>query len=234
MRSSPYILEISVETLDAALAAQRGGAHRIELCSDLAQGGLTPATALMRDVREQVTLPIFAMVRPRGGDFVYSGAEFSTMERDVETAKRLGMDGVVLGILKEDGHVDVERTKQLVGLAQPLPVTFHRAFDVSADLRKSLEDVIQTGAARILTSGGAKTAPEGLNALTELVRTAGDRVIIIPGSGITTSSVLGVAERTHASEFHAGLSTVVRTADGQRNGFEAEVRKLVELLTTAS
>jgi copper homeostasis protein len=231
---NPYLLESSVETLDAALAAQRGGAHRIELCSDLAQGGLTPATALMRDVRERVTLPIFAMVRPRGGDFVYSGAEFATMERNIETAKQVGMDGVVLGILKRNGHIDIERTKQLVGLAQPLPVTFHRAFDASADLRKSLEDVIQTGAARILTSGGAKTAPEGLATLAELVDAACDRIIVVPGSGIVASNVLGIAERTHACEFHAGLSTVVRTADGQRNGFEAEVRKLVELLTTAS
>ena len=158
----------------------------------------------MLAVRKQVTLPIFAMVRPRGGDFVYSAAEFAAMEHEVETAKQLGIDGVVLGILKGDGHVDVERTKRLVGLARPLPVTFHRAFDVSADLRRSLEGVIQTGAARILTSGGAATAPEGLNVLEELVDAAGGRVIIIPGSGITTSNVLRIAERTHASEFHAG------------------------------
>jgi copper homeostasis protein len=230
----PYILEISVETLGAALAAQRGGADRIELCSDLAQGGLTPGKALMRTVHDQVRLPIFTMIRPRRGDFVCSGAEFAAMERDVETAKQLGMDGVVLGILKEDGHVHVERAKQLVELARPLPVTFHRAFDASADLRRSLEDVVETGAARILTSGGAETALEGLDALAELVEAAQGRVIIIPGCGITTANVLRIAGRTRACEFHAGLSSVMRGADAERNGFEAEVRKLVELLAMAS
>jgi copper homeostasis protein len=228
-----HILEISVETLDAALAAQRGGAHRIELCSHLERGGLTPGTALMRAVREQVTLPIFAMIRACGGDFVYSGAEFATMQRDIETARQLGMDGVVLGILKEDGHVDIERTRELVERARPLPVTFHRAFDVSAKLRKSLEDVIQTGAARILTSGGATTAPKGLAALAELVEIACGRILIVPGSGINASNVLRVAQRTGAREFHSGLSSAVSGARGSRNGFEAEVRRLAEVLTNS-
>jgi len=232
MRNS-YILEISVETLDAALAAQRGGAHRIELCSNLAQGGLTPGTALMRTVREQVTLPIFAMIRPRGGDFVYSAAELATMQGDIGTARQLGMDGVVLGILKEDGHVDIQRTRELVEHARPLPVTFHRAFDVSADLRKSLEDVIQTGAARLLTSGGAANAPDGLAALAELVDPADDRMIIVPGSGINASNVQRVAQHTRAREFHSGLSSVARGADGQWKDFEAEVRSIVEILATS-
>jgi copper homeostasis protein len=226
-----YILEISLETLDAALAAQRGGAHRIELCSHLAQGGLTPGIALMRAVRKQVTLPIFAMIRPRGGDFAYSGAEFASMQRDIETARQIGMDGVVLGILKEDGHVDVRRTRELVERARPVPVTFHRAFDVSAELRKSLEDVIQTGAARLLTSGGATTAPKGLAALAKLVEIACGRILIVPGSGINASNVLRVAQHTGAREFHSGLSSAVPGARASKNGFEAEVRKLAELLT---
>ncbi|HKB97891.1 MAG TPA: copper homeostasis protein CutC, partial [Terriglobales bacterium] len=153
--ASPYLLEISVATAEAAVAAERGGAHRIELCAELRLGGLTPGEELMRQAREQVRLPIFAMIRPRAGDFVYSTEEIAHMRRAIATAKRLGMDGVVLGLLTEDPRVDVQRTRELVKLAQPLPVTFHRAFDDVADLDAALEDVIETGAARILTSGGA-------------------------------------------------------------------------------
>jgi copper homeostasis protein len=225
-----YILEISVETLDAALAAQRGDADRIELCSDLAQEGLTPGTELMRVVRDQVDLPIFTMIRPRGGDFVYSDAEFAAMKSGIASAGKLGMDGVVLGILKEDRHVDIERTRQLVELARPLPVTFHRAFDVSADVRTSLEDVIATGATRILTSGGAPTAPEGLASLAELVAAAGDRIIIVPGSGINASNALGVAQESRACEFHSGLSSVMPSADRHGDRFAAAVRELAGVL----
>jgi copper homeostasis protein len=225
-----FVLEITVETIDAALAAQRGGADRIELCSQLTLGGLTPATDLMHVVRQRVQLPIFAMIRPRAGDFVYSGAEFQLMQRDIETARGLGMNGIVLGILREDRSVDVARTRQLVQLAGPLPVTFHRAFDVSADLPKSLEDVIETGATRILTSGGAPTAPKGLPALAELVAAAGDRIIIVPGSGINPSNILRVAQESGAREFHSGLSSVVSRAERQWDRFEAEVRSLADLL----
>jgi copper homeostasis protein len=225
-----FVLEITVETVDGALAAQRGGADRIELCSQLAQGGLTPGTDLMRVVRRRVPLPLFAMIRPRASDFVYSGAEFQVMQRDIETARGLGMNGIVLGILREDRSVDVARTRQLVQLARPLPVTFHRAFDVSADLPKSLEDVIETGATRILTSGGAPTAPKGLPALAELVAAAGDRIIIVPGSGINPSNILLVAQESRAREFHSGLSSVLSRAERQWDRFEAEVRNLVDLL----
>jgi copper homeostasis protein len=225
-----FILEIAVETVDAALAAQRGGANRIELCSQLAQDGLTPASDLMHVVRQRVPLPIFAMIRPRAGDFVYSGEEFQLMQRDIETARGLGMNGIVLGILRDDRSVDVARTRQLVQLAHPLPVTFHRAFDLSADLRKALEDVIETGATRILTSGGAPTAPKGLPALAELVAAAGDRIIIVPGSGINPSNILRVAQRSRAREFHSGLSSILRDGDRHGSRFEATVRKLVEAL----
>ena len=226
---SHFVHEITVETVDAALAAQRGGADRIELCSQLAQGGLTPGTDLMHVVRQRVQLPIFAMIRPRAGDFVYSGAEFQLMQRDIEIARGLGMNGIVLGILREDRSVDVARTRQLVQLARPLPVTFHRAFDVSADLRKSLEDVIEMGATRILTSGGAPAAPKGLPALAELVAVAGDRIIIVPGSGINASNILRVAQESRAREFHSGLSSVVSRAERQWDRFEAEVRNLADL-----
>ena len=149
------------------MAAERGGAQRIEFCSNTKEGGTTPSPELMRAVRDRVRIPIVSMIRPRGGNFVYSDAEFAAMQREIETAKNLRMDGIVLGLLKADGQIDIERTKQLVARARPLEVTFHRAFDECADLRRSLEDVMKAGATRLLTSGGKQTAPEALEVLGE-------------------------------------------------------------------
>ena len=219
-----------METAEAAAAAERGGAQRIELCAELSLGGLTPNEELMRHVRELVRVPIFAMIRPRAGDFVYSPEEVSQMRRDIAAAKRAEMDGIVLGVLTKDRRVDVERTRELVKLAKPLPVTFHRAFDEVADLDAELKAVIGTGAARILTSGGAPTAPQGLAALAKLVAAAGNRITIVPGSGVNPSNILEVAQRTQACEFHSGLGT--RIPYGSRNGalFEDEVRKMAHVL----
>jgi copper homeostasis protein len=224
------ILEITVDTVERALAAARGGTHRIELCSDLWQGGLTPHDELIRSARALVQLPVFVMIRPRGGDFVYSDAEYAVMERDVRTARNAGADGVVLGIMRSDGCVDIERTRRLVELARPLPVTFHRAIDVSADILQALEDVIETGAARVLSSGGAATAVEGLACLADIVNAARGRVVVVPGSGITSANVSRVAEATGAREFHAGLSTLGLAGGMEDRGFEEEVRKLAQAI----
>lgn len=221
-----YLLEISVQTADAAQAAERGGAHRIELCAELSVGGLTPSDELMRQAREHVRLPIFAMVRPRTGNFVYSAEEFERMRRDILLAKRLGMGGVVLGLLTHDGRVDVPRTKELIENARPLPVTFHRAFDACANLFTSLEEVIEAGAARILTSGGAASAPDGIADLAKLVTAAGDRIIILPGSGIHAGNIAQVARETRAREFHSGLGSVLRYGQKQHGEFEEKVRRL--------
>jgi copper homeostasis protein len=226
----PYVLEIAVDTLDRALAAERGGAHRIELCRELSRGGLTPSVESMRLAREQVRLPIFAMIRPRAGDFAYSEAEFAEMQRDVTVAARMGMNGVVLGILADGGRVDIERTRQLVELARPLPVTFHRAFDVTADLRRALEDVIQTDAVRILTSGGAASAYAGVGCLASLVETASTRIVVMPGGGITAMNVAHIAKTTSAREFHAGLSSVSAHDEPDEQRFEEEVHKLARIL----
>lgn len=232
--ATSYILEISVDTLERALAAERGGAHRIELCGELAQGGLTPDAELLRSVREMVRIPIFAMIRPRAGDFAYSDAEYAAMQREIEVAKRLGADGLVFGILRRNAHVDIERTQQLVELARPLPVTFHRAIDVSADIHKSLEDVTQTGAVRVLSSGCAATAAEGAACLAEFVRAASGRIVVMPGCGITASNLVKIAKSTGAREFHAGLSSIVRDDDPGELDFETEVRRLVETLAMTS
>jgi copper homeostasis protein len=225
-----FFLEISVESIEAAMAAERGGATRIEFCSNARVGGTTPSDELLRIVRKRVSLPIFSMVRPRGGNFFYTEAEFEAMRRDVDAAKEVGMDGVVLGLLGADGQIDVERTKELVERARPLPVTFHRAFDECVDLQRSLEDVIKTGAVRLLTSGGKRTAPEALDALAELVRIAGGQIAVMPGSGLHAGNIREAVARTGAREFHAGLSSVVAESAGKIGAFEAEVERMVEAL----
>jgi copper homeostasis protein len=223
-------LEISVETVEGAAAAERGGADRIELCGNLPVGGVTPDALLMRSVREMVRIPIFAMIRPRAGDFVYSDAEFAEMKREIAIVKELSLDGVVLGILKMGRCVDVERTRELVEFARPLPVTFHRAFDEITELPEAVENVIQTGAKRILTSGGAKGALEGATVLFELIEAAGERIIIVPGAGISASNIRQIAARTRAREFHSGLSAALPYSSHDYRRFEAEVKSLANEL----
>lgn len=232
--SRKCLLEISVETVESAVAAERGGADRIELCGNLSIGGVTPDAELLRTVRAQVRIPIFSMVRPRAGDFLYSKDEFQEMKQAISTAKDSGMDGVVLGILTEKRRVDSERTRQLVELAKPLPVTYHRAFDEAADLRQALEDVIASGAKRILTSGGAKSALEGAALLADLVEAAGERIVIVPGAGISALSIEQVAQRTGAREFHSGLSAVLPYGSTDYRKFEDEVRKLAKQIARVS
>jgi len=231
---SSIFLEISVETSEAAVAAERGGAQRIELCADLPSGGLTPSEDLMRTARAKVTLPIFAMIRPRAGNFVYSAQEVARMHTEIDTAKRLGMDGIVLGLLTKDRRVDIERTRELVKTARPLPVTFHRAFDDAADLNVALEDVIAADAARILTSGGAATAPAGIERLAQLVSAAKDRIVILPGGGINASNAVDVARQTGALELHSALGSVLAYGQEDYDLFESEVRKLAAQLATAA
>ncbi len=228
------LLEISVETAEAAAAAERGGAQRIELCAQLRLGGLTPSEDLMQMARANVALPIFAMIRPRAGDFTYSAEELAQMRGEIETAKQLGMDGIVLGLLTRDRSVDVERTRQLVKAAQPLPVTFHRAFDDAANLDAALEDVIATGARRILTSGGSPSAPAGIENLARLVVAAKNRILILPGGGINASNAVDVAQQTGARELHSGLGSVLAYGQEEYGLFESEVRKLAAQLASAS
>lgn len=228
------ILEVSVENLGGAQAAERGGAQRLELCDDLSAGGVTPSEKLMSEVRAAVKLPIFAMIRPRSGGFVYTAAEFSTMKRSVTAAKKLGMDGVVLGILTANHDVDMERTRELVQASAPLPVTFHRAFDVSVDLRKSLGDVLQTGASRILSSGGAFDAFKGAATLSLLRVAARDKIEIVPGTGINPDNIAEVARITGACEIHSGLGSVLKYGAQDFAAFEAEVRKMSAALAELS
>jgi copper homeostasis protein len=226
------LLEISVESINAAAAAERGGADRIELCSDLSVGGLTPDPVLTRAVRQQIQAPIFVMIRPRAGDFVYSSPEFAQMKESVAEARDLGADGVVFGILKPDRIVDIERSRELLELAQPLPVTFHRAFDTCPELSQALENVVQSGASRILTSGGAASAPEGSANIKMLIAAARQHITIIPGAGINSGNILQLAAATRALEFHSGLSSVLPHGQTDYIQFETEVRAMVTALST--
>ncbi|HWA93807.1 MAG TPA: copper homeostasis protein CutC [Terracidiphilus sp.] len=196
------VLEICVDSIESALAAQRGGAQRIELCSALSEGGITPSTGLLTLVRKKLRIDISVMIRPRGGDFCYSTLEFEQMKEEIQQAREAGANGVVFGILKPNGTVDVKRTRQLVELAAPLPVTFHRAIDVTRNLPASLEAIIDAGAMRILTSGGAPNVTAGMRMLTKLVKLAGDRISIMPGSGVRPENIVALAQATGAHEFH--------------------------------
>lgn len=201
------ILEICTDSVESAIAAERGGAQRVELCSDLLEGGVTPSAGLIALVRERAGIDVYVMIRPRGGDFCYSELEFEAMRKDILQARDMGADGVILGILDEHARVDVRRTRCLIELAHPLPVTFHRAIDMTPDLETALEDVIATGARRVLTSGGAAKVTDGIAAVARMVKVAGERIRVMAGGGITAETILNVAEATGATEFHASLRT---------------------------
>ncbi|HWJ48752.1 MAG TPA: copper homeostasis protein CutC [Candidatus Udaeobacter sp.] len=211
------VVEVCVDSVASALAAERGGAQRIELCSDLLEGGVTPSVGLLGVVRSKLAIAIHPIIRPRPGDFCYSEAEFESMLRDIEIAKSEGADGVALGILEEEGHVDVPRTRQLVELARPLSVTFHRAFDMSAELFRALEDVCATGADRILTSGGEQECLQGVDTVARLVADAGGRIKIMAGGRIVIDNAPTIIEQTGVTDIHVGLGTPVRSPMVHRN-----------------
>ena len=181
-------IEVCCFSLHSCLVAQRAGASRIELCGGLAEGGTTPSAGLIQLARQQLSIPFYVMIRPRGGDFLYSETEFAVMKADIQLAKALGADGLVIGLLNPDGTVDEDQTKQLVELAAPLPVTFHRAFDMTRDPLEALEAVIRTGAVRILTSGQQQTAEAGLPILRQLSQAATGRIEVMAGAGVNAQN----------------------------------------------
>jgi copper homeostasis protein len=196
-------LEIIGFNIESCLTAQEAGASRIELCAGPGEGGTTPSYAFIRAAREKLRPDLYVMIRPRGGDFLYSDDDFEIMKNDVAVCKQLGCDGIVTGILARNGKIDKRRCAQLAKLAYPLEATFHRAFDRAADPFEALEDIIDAGFERILTSGMKPKAIDATELLSGLVEKAGDRIIIMPGSGVTAKNILRIAESTGAKEFHS-------------------------------
>jgi len=199
------VLEICIDSVESAIAAESGGAQQVELCSALVEGGLTPSLGLIRAVRSRIGIGLHIMIRPRSGDFVYSAEEFAIMRDDIAIAKKAEADGVVLGVLSAGDEVDVDRTRALVEFARPMEVTFHRAIDMTHDIFAALEDVIHTGADRILTSGAQPTAMGGRHTLEKLVRNANRRVRIMAGGNVRPQNVTEIAKISGITEFHTAL-----------------------------
>jgi copper homeostasis protein len=206
------IAEVCANSTQSAINAQKGGAFRVELCDNLEEGGTTPALSQIEMTREQLNIKVNVIIRPRGGDFLYNDLEFEMMKKDIHHCGQTKCDGVVFGILNADGSIDKPRNKELVEIAHQygMSTTFHRAFDRCTDLFKSLEDIIQLGCDRILTSGGMKTAPEGKDVLRQLTGKADNRIIIMPGGGITENNIAELVKATGLKEFHGSFRSRYR------------------------
>jgi copper homeostasis protein len=206
-----YKLEVIGFDINGCIAAQNAGANRIELCASPAEGGTTPSYGLIKVARDILTIDLFPIIRPRGGDFLYNNEEFEVIKSEIKVCKVFGCNGIVVGMLNTNGTIDKERCKQLVALAHPLPVTFHRAFDRVTNWQQALEDVIECGFKRILTSGLHPTAMEGVDILSQLVQQANKRIIIMPGSGVRSDNIESLAKSTGAVEFHTSARILIES-----------------------
>ena len=221
-------IEICCGSIQSAANAKAGGAVRIELCQGLIEGGTTPSPATIDYAVRNLGLRVFVLIRPRGGDFCYNELEVKTMEEDVAYCKKAGVAGIVVGFLHPDGSIDTELTRRFVKLAAPVPVTFHRAFDRCPEPLKALEQIIDCGCARILTSGCNPTAMEGADMLQQLVKQADGRITILAGSGVTPENALELRKKTGVSEIHG--SCKITRSDGAWETDAEQVRKLLETL----
>lgn len=205
MTDMKYIIEIATSDFATTKSAVEGGADRIELCANLAEGGTTPSFGTIKQCRESFGVSLFPIIRPRGGDFLYTKDEYEIMLHDVKLCKQLGCDGIVIGLLNMDGTIDIVRTAQLIEAAYPLGVTFHRAFDRCKEPFQVLEQLIEIGCERILTSGQQPSVVDGVDLVAELNKVADDRIIIMPGSGVRKENIKMLAEKTGCTEFHSSL-----------------------------
>ena len=210
-------VEVCIDSVASALNAEQGGADRVELCDNLFEGGTTPSAGCIEVVRQYIKIGLQVIIRPRGGDFLYDDFEFETMKKDIQLAKDRGADGVVIGILTPQGEVDRDRTQALVQLAQPMNVTFHRAFDMTADPFRAMNDLIELGVDRILTSGQRSTAWEGVGLIRKLVEQAAGRISIVPGGGINEDNITALVQQTGVSECHVSGRTTVASAMEYQN-----------------
>ena len=218
-------IEIACFNLQSALIAQKAGADRVELCADMTFGGTTPLIETIQQAREHLTIDINIMIRSRGGNFVYSDSEFEQMKSEIETIKKLGVNGFVFGILKEDNTINIQQNKALVELAKPLPCTFHRAFDQVSNYEKALEDVISCGFSTILTSGTFPNVMEGKEVLKQLIIQAKNRIEIMPGGGLRSTNISELDEMVNANWYHSSAIT-----DGSETANQEEIIKLKKKL----
>jgi copper homeostasis protein len=205
MEKKKFIIEIATSDFSTTKSAVEGGADRIELCANLAEGGTTPSYGTIKQCREAFSVSLYPIIRPRGGDFLFTKDEFEIMLQDVKFCKQLGCDGIVIGLLNMDGTIDIARTAALIEAAYPLGVTFHRAFDRCKDPFEALEQLIEIGCERILTSGQKPSVVDGIELVAELNKKAGERIIIMPGSGVRIENIKMLAEKTGCLEFHSSL-----------------------------
>lgn len=226
-----YTLEIAVFNIGSALLAAASGADRIELCENPADGGTTPSYGTLVQVREKTGIPVFPIIRPRGGDFLYTDEEYAVMRKDLALCKSLGFDGAVVGLLQKDGTVDVSRTAALVELAYPLEITFHRAFDRALQPYEALEDVIKAGCQRILTSGQVPNAPDGKALIWQLVQQAEHRIIIMPGSGVRSNNIADLASFCGVEELHSSARIMSPSAMSYQQPGMAETNEQVSVDT---
>jgi copper homeostasis protein len=224
-----FKLEVIGFNIESCILAQAAGARRIELCDNPGEGGTTPSYGFIKAAREKLQIDLFPIIRPRGGDFFYSDAEFEVMKADVKTCKELGCDGVVIGILHADGSVDKERCAVLTQMAYPMGVTFHRAFDRVNNAAQALEDVIEIGCERILTSGLVPNALDGAETLAALIKQADERIIIMPGSGVRADNIVELAQKTGAIEFHTSARMNMNSKMGYTNEAMKESLKSVSV-----
>lgn len=235
----PYKIEICTNSVASCLESQRGGAYRVELCAAIPEGGTTPSYGDIVMARELLTIKLHVIIRPRGGDFLYSELEQKTMLKDIEMARKLGADGIVIGCLTPQGDVDMKRNRELIDAAGDMSITFHRAFDMCRDPFESLENIISLRCERILTSGQQPKAEQGIPLLKKLVQQAGDRIIIMPGSGVNEENIAKIASETGASEFHLSARSEVESGMQFRNltvsmgGTNITINEYEQLITSA-
>lgn len=234
MEKNKRLLEVCADSVSNALVAQSAGAQRIEFCANLPEGGTTPSPAQIEIARQRLHIKLYVLIRPRGGDFLYNDTEFEIMKSDIHFCGKTGCDGVVIGMLHPDGTIDKERNSELIRIARQyaMGITFHRAFDRSNDLFQALETIIELGCERILTSGGRNTAVEGAETIQKLVEQAGERIVIMPGSGITPENVAELFRQTHFKEVHGTFRSRVPSAMHYRNTYLSRQEEEYECLLT--
>lgn len=234
-----YRLEICANSVASCIEAQKGGAYRVELCAAIPEGGTSPSYGDIVLARELLDIKLHVIIRPRGGDFLYSHLEHKIMLKDIEISRKLGVDGIVIGCLTPQGDVDMSKNKELIDAAENMSVTFHRAFDMARDPFESMERIISLGCDRILTSGQQPKAEQGIDLLSKLVKKAGDRIIIMPGSGINDKNIENIAKLSGASEFHLSARTpiqsemVFRNPDVSMGGVMVTIDEYIQNVTSA-